>query len=154
MGELWFGVVLCGGSGRSNVEADENLLDIRQITDDALERFGQMADQRRDGDDLVTLRQRRILHQINDRDRVTPRQMRLADLLEIAHRRHRFRCLARDVEPEIVAIGYVGHFTISRVLGASRPPLRFSAMALRSAERRCSRAAASTLSNSESASCA
>src|SRR3569833_3679690 len=82
------GADTCGGSGGRDVETDEDLLDVRQVADDALERLRQMPDEGRDGDDLVTLRQRRILHQVDDRDRVAARQVRFANLLEVAHRRH------------------------------------------------------------------
>ena len=56
-------------------------LDIGQIADDAFERFRQLADQGRDGDDLMPHGERWILHQVDDFDLIAAGQMLLADLL-------------------------------------------------------------------------
>ena len=52
----------------SNIETDQHFFHVGQIADDALEWFRQLADQGRNGDDLMPLGQRWICHQIDDFD--------------------------------------------------------------------------------------
>ena len=58
---------------RPQVEADEGALDVRQVADDLADRVGQLAHQRRDGDDLVVLGEPRVREQVDrPRSRTAP----------------------------------------------------------------------------------
>ena len=74
------------------------------FADDALERFRKPPDQRRDGEDLIAGRERRVLNKVDHLDLVPPSQMAVTDAFEVGHGGHRLGCLAGNVQPQMVGI--------------------------------------------------
>src|SRR6202012_2194870 len=68
-------------SVRPDIETDQYLFGVGEVADDTFQRFRQLADQGRDGDNLVPRGLRRILHQVDDFYLVAARQVGVADLL-------------------------------------------------------------------------
>src|SRR5690606_26378027 len=85
----------------ADVEPDENALGVREVSDDLPRRRRKPAHERRDGQNLVTLRQARVLHQVDDLDAVATGHVLLADPLEVGERGHALRGLAGHVEPQL-----------------------------------------------------
>ena len=71
------------GRARSNIEADEHLLCIGQVTDNLADRYWQFPHQRRDGQNLVALRKVWSLRQVDDIDVIASSEILLTEFLEI-----------------------------------------------------------------------
>src|SRR4051794_2233765 len=82
----------------AEVEADQHALGVRQIADDLTQRFGELPDQGRDRQDLVVSSQARVLEQVDDVDVVSPGEVLLAKLVQVANRGHALDGLAGNVE--------------------------------------------------------
>src|SRR5262249_15765321 len=95
---------------------------VREIADNALDRFGHGPHQRRYGDDLVTLRQVRLRHEIDHIETIPPGQVFLAEPAQIADRCDRFGRLSCDVQTKVIT---------QRVLGFSAHAAYFPNRALR-----------------------
>ena len=77
---------------------------VGQIADDALERFRQLADQRRDRDDLMPMASAGSFIRSMISIFVAAGQMLLANLLQIGDRRNGFRRLSRHIKPKVVTV--------------------------------------------------
>jgi hypothetical protein len=74
---------------------------IRKIADDPAKRVRQLSHQRWNGDDLVLLREARILQQVDDLDLVAAGEMLFAQLFQVAQGSERLRRLARGVKAQV-----------------------------------------------------
>jgi hypothetical protein len=54
------------------VQANQQLLHVRDVSDDAFERLGQAPHERRNRDNLISGREARMLQQVDDLDFVVP----------------------------------------------------------------------------------
>src|SRR4051794_29770785 len=88
------------------LQADEGELSVGQVTDDLTDRIGQIAYQRRDGDELVFLRQPRVDDEIDGLDLVLPGQMLLANALQVLESVNGLRSLSRNVETKIPLVAW------------------------------------------------
>src|SRR3954469_8815071 len=68
---------------RAEIETDDHSFGVREITDDLPERLGDFSNQGGDGQDLVVARQTRVLQQIDHLDAIAPRQVLLAELVQV-----------------------------------------------------------------------
>ena len=85
----------------TKVQTDEDPLGVGHVADELADRRRQFPHQRWQGENLVTLRELRIFHQIDHLDAIAASQMLFAELLEIAKGGDRFRSRSGDVEPQI-----------------------------------------------------
>src|SRR5579863_6383816 len=86
---------------RAHVKTNQNAFSVRQVADDLLHGLGEFPHQRGDRQNLITLRELRILQQIHHLNPVGARKMRLAQSLEVGERRQTLRRLARDIEAQL-----------------------------------------------------
>src|SRR6185503_20086908 len=91
-----------------DVEADENAVGVREITDDLAHGFGQPAHECWYREDLIAGRELRVLDQVDDLDPIPPGQMLFADPLQIGEGGDRSRGLPGDVEAQDLALAVVG----------------------------------------------
>src|SRR5262245_15766101 len=126
------------------LQADQRALGVGKVADDLAHRVGELAHQRRDGDDLVVFREARVLQEVDHLDLVAPGEVLFAHLLQVLDRGQRPRRLAGRVEAQLPrgmgsAILVRAHFRfLLGALGASAP--RRDAAALLSSVNCCSRA--------------
>src|SRR5262245_24565715 len=94
------GSLALGGPG-AQVQADESLLGVAQVADDAAQGLRQAAHQRRDRDDLIPDGELRLLQEVDDLDAVATGEVLLADPLEVGEGGDGPGRLAGDVEPQL-----------------------------------------------------
>jgi hypothetical protein len=83
------------------IEADLDAFRVGEITDDALDGFGEFPHQRRQGDDLVGRGAVRLAGEINDLDLMAVRQMLIAEALQIGECHQGFGGLTGHVQAEV-----------------------------------------------------
>src|ERR1051326_8183732 len=93
-----------GSRADTEIQSDEHAFGVREIADDLLDRFGQPAHERGNGENLIALRELWILHEIDHLDLVSAVQMRLADVPQVREGENRFRRLSGDVQPQLVGL--------------------------------------------------
>src|SRR3954447_6284754 len=118
------------------LQADKRPFGVGEVADDLAYRVGELAHQRRDGDDLVVLGKPRVLQEVDHLDLVAPGEVLLAHLLQVLDRSERFRRLAGGVQAQRplfcaarvlgVAVLAAAHF---RFLLATSAPRRVAAAA-------------------------
>src|SRR6185503_9058836 len=88
----------------NEIESEQHALAIRQVTDDPAHRQRQLLDERRRRDDLLTLREDRLLVDVDDFEIVAALEILLADGFQVADRARRSRRQAGDVESQDVPV--------------------------------------------------
>src|SRR3954471_12113611 len=68
------------------LQPDQRAFGVGEVADDLAYRVGQLALQRRDGDDLVVLGEARVLQEVDHLDLVAPGEVLLAHLLQVLDR--------------------------------------------------------------------
>ncbi|MEY2525758.1 MAG: hypothetical protein QOE73_529 [Verrucomicrobiota bacterium] len=89
------------GIVRTEVETDENALDVGEVADDLADRRGQFPYERWYGQNLIALRELRIFQQIDNLDVVAASEVVFADLLEIAKGGDRFGSQPGHVKQQV-----------------------------------------------------
>src|SRR6185369_8104439 len=106
----------------AQLQPDQRALGVGQVADDLSQRRRNLAYQRGDGDDLVLLRQARVLHQVDYLDRVIAGEVLFTDLLEVVERCHRLGRLPGGIEAKFPLFGAGAHLRfLAGVLLLSAP---------------------------------
>src|SRR5690606_22198944 len=103
-------------AGRLCLQADQHALRVGKIADDAANRSRKLADQRRDGDNLVGPRKFRTLDQVDDIDLVAPRHMFLAQRFEIRNGGYAARRVPGNIKLELPQARRLPRMFIRRLL--------------------------------------
>ena len=92
------------------MQPDQRALGVAEIPHDLAQRLRQPAHQSRNGQDLISFRQLRVLEQVNHLDPVSPGEVLLTEFFEVGKGRDRFRGLPRDVQPQRPDFAFVPRF--------------------------------------------
>jgi len=93
---------------RLKIQPYNDTLGLGEVSKDFFDRRREPSYQSRNGNDLITLGQLRLLQQVNHFDAVLALQFVLTNLLEVGDRNNRVRGLARDVKPQFVKLTPLG----------------------------------------------
>lgn len=94
-----------GSFDGAQVEADENPFGVREIADDLLHRLRKLAHQGRDREYLIALGELRVFQKIDHLYTVSPREMRLAQPLQVLEGSQTLWSLSRDIESQLPGFG-------------------------------------------------
>ncbi len=86
----------------NEIESKKHALAVRHVADDPAHRQRELLDERRRRDDLLTLREDRLLVDVDDFEIVPPLEILVADRPQVADRTRRSRRHAGDVQPKDV----------------------------------------------------
>jgi hypothetical protein len=89
------------GGARAKIETHDHSLRVGQVADHLADGHGQVSDECRQSEYLVSLGELWCLHQVDDVDVITPREVLLAELLEIVKGGNRFRAGTGYVKSQI-----------------------------------------------------
>src|SRR4029453_7477170 len=88
----------------NEIESEQHALAIRHVADDSAHRQRQLLDERRRRDDLLDLREDRLLVDVDEPETVAALEILLADGFQVADGARRSRRHAGDVESQDVAL--------------------------------------------------
>src|SRR5690349_14262525 len=91
----------CSSGDRLDVEADQDALLAGEVADDLADRLGELAHERRHGEDLVAGGELGVDQQVDHLDLVAAGEVLLAHPLQIGERGDRLARRARDVEAQL-----------------------------------------------------